>query len=97
MTTAPASASSEWRAYWTLALAAAAGFSLHSIATNSIGLFMEPRSLRLELLTQSPPRLNCSTAYSLARIERARIVRVGLTQPLETKQLPSTTNRFLMS
>src|SRR5215510_4407380 len=43
------------------------------------------------------PLLSCSTAYSLARIESESIVSVGLTQPLETKQLPSTTNRFLMS
>src|SRR5262249_44170799 len=55
------------------------------------------RSLPLAALTQSSPRLNCSTAYSLARIESARIVSVGLTHPLDTKQLPSTTNRFLMS
>lgn len=42
-TAAPNGASSaEWRAHWGLVLAAAAGFSLHSIATQSIGLFMEP-------------------------------------------------------
>jgi MFS family permease len=35
-------AKSEWRAYWPVTLAAAAGFSLHSMATQSIGLFMEP-------------------------------------------------------
>lgn len=36
------SAASEWRRHWPLALAAATGFSLHSVSSYSIGLFMEP-------------------------------------------------------
>jgi MFS family permease len=35
-------ANAEWKSHWPLALAAAAGFSLHSLATQSIGLFLEP-------------------------------------------------------
>lgn len=30
----------EWKAYWPVVLAAAAGFSIHSVATSAIGLFM---------------------------------------------------------
>jgi MFS family permease len=40
-------ARAEWRAHWTITLAAAAGFSLHSLATQSIGLFMEPMDATL--------------------------------------------------
>ena len=34
----------EWKQHWPLVLAATAGFSFHSIATYSIGLFIEPLS-----------------------------------------------------
>src|SRR2546425_10621879 len=38
-----------------------------------------------------------SARYSAARIESARMVRVGFCEPDETNELPSTTNRFLIS
>ncbi len=38
------SASEEWKRYWPLVLAASVGFSFHSVATYSIGLFMAPLS-----------------------------------------------------
>lgn len=38
-------AAKEWRNHWTLVLAAAIGFSLQAVATNAIGLFIEPLSI----------------------------------------------------
>ncbi len=38
----PPSAAAEWKLHWKLVLAAAIGFSFHSVAGYSIGLFMEP-------------------------------------------------------
>ncbi|WP_206046863.1 MFS transporter [Mangrovimicrobium sediminis] len=42
MMTAQHTAAHEWRLYWALALTTAVGFSFHSVATYSIGLFIEP-------------------------------------------------------
>lgn len=38
------SATQEWKAYWPLVLACSVGFSFHSVATYSLGLFMAPLS-----------------------------------------------------
>ncbi|MCW1431261.1 MFS transporter [Novosphingobium sp. JCM 18896] len=38
----PATAASEWRAHWTVVLAAAAGVSLSAISVSSLGVMMEP-------------------------------------------------------
>jgi len=38
------SAGEEWKAYWPLVLATSVGFSFHSVATYSLGLFMAPLS-----------------------------------------------------
>lgn len=38
----PASAAAEWRAHWTVVLAAAAGVSLSAVSTSSLGVMMEP-------------------------------------------------------
>ena len=40
--TTPATAASEWRAHWTVALAAAAGVSLSAVSVSSLGVMMEP-------------------------------------------------------
>lgn len=40
--TAPADAQAEWRMHWPLVVASAMGFSLHSLSSYSLGLFMEP-------------------------------------------------------
>ncbi|HEX8055783.1 MAG TPA: MFS transporter [Novosphingobium sp.] len=40
--TIPATASAEWRAHWTLVLAAAAGVSLSAVSVSSLGVMMEP-------------------------------------------------------
>jgi predicted MFS family arabinose efflux permease len=40
--TTPGSAAAEWRAFWPLVAASTLGFSLHSLAAYSVGLFMEP-------------------------------------------------------
>lgn len=37
-------AGKEWRVYWPLVLASSAGFSLHTLSSASLGLFMEPLS-----------------------------------------------------
>lgn len=42
MADAPMSRSAEWRAHWTLVLAATIGLSFSSVVTYSTGLFMEP-------------------------------------------------------
>lgn len=39
---AQSAAAAEWRMYWPLVIAAMLGFSLHSVFTYSLGLFMEP-------------------------------------------------------
>jgi MFS family permease len=38
----PASAAAEWRAHWTVVLAAAAGVSLSAVSVSSLGVMMEP-------------------------------------------------------
>jgi MFS family permease len=38
----PASAAAEWRAHWTVVLAAGAGVSLSAVSTSSLGVMMEP-------------------------------------------------------
>lgn len=40
--TSPATAATEWRAHWTVVLAAAAGVSLSAISVSSLGVMMEP-------------------------------------------------------
>ncbi len=42
--TSALSAREEWKAYWPLVLACSVGFSFHSVATYSLGLFMTPLS-----------------------------------------------------
>ena len=68
MTTTSPTASEEWKTYWPLVLATAFGFSFHSVATYSIGLFMEP--------------LNQEFGWSRAQISAGLTISALLTVPL---------------
>lgn len=41
-TAVPTTAAEEWRMYWPLIIASTAGFSLHTLSSYAIGLFMDP-------------------------------------------------------
>ncbi|GGB90287.1 MFS transporter [Novosphingobium endophyticum] len=61
-------AAAEWRSHWPLVLAAAIGFSFHSVVSNAIGLFIEP--------------LNAEFGWSRAEITAGLSLTAFMTVPL---------------